>query len=59
MAAILSRPQCVNTLMPRQNGPHFADNIVKKNFLSENNRFYIQISLFYLQGSNSRQACIG
>ena len=59
MAAILSWPQCVNTLMPRQNGPHFADNILKLFFLSDNNRFYIQISLFYLQGSDSRQACIG
>ena len=29
MAAILSRPQCVNTLRPQQNGQYFAHDILK------------------------------
>ena len=36
MAAILSRPQCVNTLRPRQNGRHFPDDISEWIFWNEN-----------------------
>ena len=36
MAAILSRPQFVNTLRPRQNGRHFADGIFNCIFLNKN-----------------------
>ena len=35
MAAILSRPQCVNTLRPRQNCCHFTNNIFECIFLYE------------------------
>ena len=48
MAAILSRPQCVNTLRPRQNGHHFMDNIFKCIFLNENILILIQISLKFI-----------
>ena len=48
MVAILSRPQCVNTLRPRQNGRHFPDNIFKCIFLKENVSLSIKIS----QGPN-------
>ena len=36
MAAILSRPQCVNTSRPQQNGSSFVDNIFKLIFLMKN-----------------------
>ena len=36
MAAVLYRPQCVNTLRPRQHGRHFADDTFKRIFLNEN-----------------------
>ena len=36
MAAILSRPQCVNTQWPEQNGRYFATDIVKCIFPNEN-----------------------
>ena len=45
MAAILSRPQWVNTLRPRQNGRHFSDDIFKWIFLNENVWILINISL--------------
>ena len=45
MAAILSRERWVNTLRPRQNGRHFADDIFKCIFLSENVWKSIEISL--------------
>ena len=45
MAAILSRPQCVNTLRPRQYGRHFPDDILKRICLNENVSISIKISL--------------
>ena len=45
---ILSLPQCVNTLRPRQNGRHFADNILKCIFLNENVWIPIEISLKFV-----------
>ena len=42
---ILSGPQCVNTLRPRQNGRHFPDDIFKWIFLNENVWISIHISL--------------
>ena len=35
MASLLSRPQCVNTMRPRQNGRHFTDNLFKCIFMNE------------------------
>ena len=43
--AILSRPQCVNQLRPRQNGRRFADDTFKRIFLNENVIISIKISL--------------
>ena len=48
MAAMLSRPQCVNTLRPRQNGYHFADNIFKRIFFNENVLISIKFSLKFV-----------
>ena len=48
MAAILSRPQWVNTLRPRQNGRRFADDIFKCIFLNENVWIPIKISLKFV-----------
>ena len=48
LAAILSRPQCVNTLRPRQNGRHFPDDIFKWIFLNENAWISIEISLKFV-----------
>ena len=48
MAAILSRPQCVNTLRPRQNGHHFADNTFNRIFMNENGRIAIKFSLKFV-----------
>ena len=45
---ILSLPQCVNTLRPRQNGRHFADDILKCIFLNENVWILIEISLKFV-----------
>ena len=39
---------CFNTLRPRQNGRHFADNIFKYIFLNEKFRIFIQIPLIFL-----------
>ena len=50
MASILSRPQCVNTLRPRQNGRHFADDTFKCTFLNENVWIPIKISLKIVPG---------
>ena len=44
MAAILSRPHCVNSLWLEQNGWHFGDNIFKCIFLNENCCIAIKIS---------------
>ena len=38
----------VNTLRPRQNGRHFADDIFKRNFLNENIWIPIKISLKFV-----------
>ena len=52
MWAILSRPCYVNTLKPRQNGRHFADDIFKRIFLNENIWIPTKISLkFVTKGS--------
>ena len=48
MAAILSRPQCVNTLRPRQNGRHFPDDIFEWIFWNENVWISINISLKFV-----------
>ena len=45
MLAISSQPPCVNTMGPRQNGRHFADDIFKCIFLNENVWIAIKISL--------------
>ena len=37
-----------NTLRPRQNGPHFADNTFKRIFLNDNVRISIKISLKFV-----------
>ena len=47
MATILSRPQCVNTLRPRQNGRHFPD-IFEWIFWNENVWISINISLKFV-----------
>ena len=48
MASIFSLPQCVNTLKPRQNGCHFADDTFKCIFLNENIRILIKIPLKFV-----------
>ena len=40
--------ECVNTLRPRQNGRHFADDTFKPIFLNENIRISIKISLKFV-----------
>ena len=47
-AAILSWPQCVNTLRPRQNGRHFPDDIFKWIFFNENVWISIDSSLKFV-----------
>ena len=42
------RPSTINTLRPRQNGRHFADDIFKWVFLNENVWFPIKISLKFV-----------
>ena len=44
----ITRPQSVNTLGPRQNGRHFAEDIFKCIFLNENIWFSIKISLKFV-----------
>ena len=44
----ISGPQWVNTLRPRQNGRHFADDIFKCIFLNENVSIAIEISLKFV-----------
>ena len=39
---------CVNTLWPRENGRHFADDTFKHIFLNENIRISIKISLKFV-----------
>ena len=48
LAAILSQPQWVNTLRPRRNEQHFADNIFKRVFINENVWISIKISLKFV-----------
>ena len=48
MAAILSRPRCVNTLRPRQYGRHFPDDIFKCICLNENVSISLKISLKFV-----------
>ena len=48
MSAILSRPQWVNTMRPRQDGRHFADDTFKRIFWNENVRISIKISLKFV-----------
>ena len=38
----------VNTLRPRRNAPHFADDTFKRMFLNENARISIKISLKFV-----------
>ena len=48
MSDILIRPQCVNTLRPRQNGRRFADDTFKHIFLNESVIILIKISLKFV-----------
>ena len=48
LAAILSRPQCVKTLRPRQDGRHFPDYIFNCIILNENVWISIEISLKFV-----------
>ena len=48
MSAILSRPQGVNSLRPRQIRRHFADDVFKCNFLNDNVWILIKISLKFV-----------
>ena len=43
-----SLPSVVNTLRPRQNGRHFADDTFKRIFLNEDIRISIKISLMFI-----------
>ena len=45
---ILSWPQRVNTLRPRQIGCHFADDVFKRIFINENVRISVKISLNFV-----------
>ena len=46
--SILKQYYQINTLRPRQNGRHFADNIFKYIFLNENVQISIKISLNFV-----------
>ena len=48
MVSILSRPQCVNSFPPRQNGLHFVDDIFKCIFVNEKFCVLIKISLKFV-----------
>ena len=48
IAFVLPKGQYLNTLMPRQNGRHFADDIFKWIFLNENVWVLNEISLKYV-----------
>ena len=48
MTTMLLRPQCVSTLRARQNGRHFADDVFKCLFLTENFWISDNISLKYV-----------
>ena len=44
----ITRPQCVNTLRPRQNRHHFTDDTFKRIFVNENVGVLIEISLKFV-----------
>ena len=44
----VSLPEPINTLRPRQNGRHFADDTLKHIFVNENARLSIKISLKFV-----------
>ena len=44
----ISKQQCVNTLRPRQNGRHIADDIFKCIFVNENEWISLKISLKFV-----------
>ena len=48
ISAILFWPQCVNTLRPRRNEQHFADDIFKRIFFTKNVWISIKISLKFV-----------
>ena len=48
ITAVSLRGQWVNTLRPRQNGRHFADDTFKRIFMNENVRISINISLKFV-----------
>ena len=48
VSTIVFRPQWVNTLRPRENGRHFADDIFKCIFVNENLCIPIKISLKFV-----------
>ena len=48
MPYAIIRPQCVNTLRPRQDGRHFPDDIFKRIFLNEIIWILIKISLNFV-----------
>ena len=48
MATILFWPRCVNTLRPRQNCHHFADDTFNRIFVNENVRISIKFSLKFV-----------
>ena len=48
MHMCMTWPHCVNTLRPRQNGRHFADDIFKCIFFNENVWILIKISLKFV-----------
>ena len=56
----LSRTKDINTLRPRQNGRHFADDTFKHIFLNENVRISLKISLKFVPkvGINSIPALV-
>ena len=50
----------LNSLKMRQNGRHFTDDTFKRNFLNENVRILLKISLKFVSwGSNQQYSCIG
>ena len=53
----IARPQCVNTLRPRQNGRHFPDDIFECIFLNENVFISIKISLKFVPKGQINNIC--
>ena len=51
LCQVLTKASCINTLRPRQNGHHFADDTFKRIFLKENVRISIKISLKFVPKS--------